>query len=115
MMLPWVILAIMLAIGLAISVIYTAVVFFMHKYVVGGVLWLVLGLSSVGTYCLKNIVLNPYTIYRCHMSMGSCVGECWVPSLECGGSPVPLLKILVMLLRVPSGVLRKLLSLSSRK
>lgn len=48
-MLPWVVLAIILAIGLAISVIYTAVEFYIHKDHVGGTLGLVIGLVLVGT------------------------------------------------------------------
>jgi hypothetical protein len=48
LMLPWVILGIMLAVGLLISVIYTAVVFFIDGYVLVGVLWIVFGILSVG-------------------------------------------------------------------
>ena len=48
MMLPWVILGIMLAIGLLISVIYTAVMLLIDGFVVHGVLWIVLGLLAVG-------------------------------------------------------------------
>ncbi|XP_054284036.1 uncharacterized protein LOC129001573 isoform X2 [Macrosteles quadrilineatus] len=60
MMLPWVILAIMLAIGLAISVIYTAVVFFMHKQAFGACLWLLFGLSSVAIYVYLWFVVFSY-------------------------------------------------------
>ncbi|XP_075231428.1 uncharacterized protein LOC142330191 isoform X2 [Lycorma delicatula] len=60
MMLPWVILAIMLAIGLAISVIYTAVVFFIHKQALGGVLWLIFGLISVAIYVYLWLVVFSY-------------------------------------------------------
>lgn len=48
MMLPWVILAIMLAIGLGISVIYTAIVFIVHKEILSGFLFLLFGILSVG-------------------------------------------------------------------
>ncbi|XP_055608305.1 uncharacterized protein LOC129755714 [Uranotaenia lowii] len=50
LMMPWVILGIMLAVGLLISVIYTAVVFFIDGFVVTGVLWIVIGLISVVVY-----------------------------------------------------------------
>ncbi|XP_061508523.1 uncharacterized protein LOC1274960 isoform X1 [Anopheles gambiae] len=47
-MMPWVVLGLMLAIGLLISVIYNAVVYFIDGYVLGGTLWIVVGLLSVG-------------------------------------------------------------------
>lgn len=47
-MMPWVVLGIMIAIGLLVSVIYTAVVFFIDDYVLSGVLWLVFGLIACG-------------------------------------------------------------------
>ncbi|XP_055534156.1 uncharacterized protein LOC129723767 isoform X2 [Wyeomyia smithii] len=50
LMMPWVILGIMLAIGLLISVIYTAVVYFIEGLVLGGTLWIVIGLVSVVVY-----------------------------------------------------------------
>lgn len=53
MMLPWVVLGITLAIGLLVSVIYTAVVFFIDSFVLAGVLWLIFGLLSVGEFYLK--------------------------------------------------------------
>uniref|UniRef100_A0A1B0A662 Uncharacterized protein n=1 Tax=Glossina pallidipes TaxID=7398 RepID=A0A1B0A662_GLOPL len=40
LMMPWVVLGIMIAIGLLVSVIYTAVVFFIDGFVLTGVLWL---------------------------------------------------------------------------
>ena len=48
MMLPWIVLGITLAVGLLISVIYTAVVFFIDSLVLAGVLWLVFGIIAVG-------------------------------------------------------------------
>ncbi|KAL5279733.1 hypothetical protein ACFFRR_003998 [Megaselia abdita] len=53
LMLPWVVLGIMICIGLLISVIYTAVVFFIDGFVLAGVLWLVIGVLAVVviTYC----------------------------------------------------------------
>ncbi|XP_053687609.1 uncharacterized protein LOC128737077 [Sabethes cyaneus] len=50
LMMPWVILGIMLAIGLLISVIYTAVVYFIEGFVLGGTLWIIIGLVSVVVY-----------------------------------------------------------------
>lgn len=48
LMLPWVVLGIMICVGLLISVIYTAVVFFIDGFVMAGVLWLVIGIVAVG-------------------------------------------------------------------
>ncbi|CAA9993335.1 unnamed protein product [Nesidiocoris tenuis] len=60
LMLPWVILAIMLVIGLAISIIYTAIVFFLSNYVFSGCLWLLFGLISVGIYLYLWMVVYSY-------------------------------------------------------
>lgn len=49
-MMPWVVLGIMIAIGLLVSVIYTAVVFFIDEFVLTGVLWLIFGLIACGKY-----------------------------------------------------------------
>lgn len=49
MMLPFVVLAIMLAVGMLISVIYTAVMLFIGGKTLNGSLWLVFGLISIGT------------------------------------------------------------------
>lgn len=53
LMLPWVVLGIMIAIGLFISVIYTAVMFLIDGFLLSGVLWLVFGTICVVilTYC----------------------------------------------------------------
>jgi hypothetical protein len=56
MMLPWVVLGIMLIVGLFVSVIYTAVMFFVNSEVLNGVLWLIFGLIAVGEY-LTSIAL----------------------------------------------------------
>lgn len=53
-MLPWVVLGITLAVGLLVSVIYTAVVYFIDALVLQGVLWLIFGLIWVGEYMLKD-------------------------------------------------------------
>ncbi|KXJ84019.1 uncharacterized protein LOC109408232 [Aedes albopictus] len=50
LMMPWVILGFMLVIGLLISVIYTAVMYFIDGFVLGGSLWLAIGLISVVIY-----------------------------------------------------------------
>ncbi|CAG2065055.1 unnamed protein product [Timema podura] len=48
MMLPWVVLAFMLAIGILITIIWTAVVFFIDGFVLSGVLTLVIGFIGLG-------------------------------------------------------------------
>lgn len=60
LMLPWVILAIMLAIGLAISIIYTAIVFFAHEEILSGFLWLIFGLICVAIYIYLWCVVYSY-------------------------------------------------------
>lgn len=60
MMLPWVVLGLMLVIGLLISVIYTAVVFFIDAHTLTGVLWLVFGLLSVVIYLYMWMVVYSY-------------------------------------------------------
>ncbi|XP_059615979.1 uncharacterized protein LOC132261270 [Phlebotomus argentipes] len=50
LMLPWVVLGIVLAVGLLVSVIYTAVVFLIDGFVLAGILWLIFGLLSVVIY-----------------------------------------------------------------
>jgi uncharacterized protein YacL len=50
LMAPWVILGIMLVIGLLISVIWTAVVFFIDDHITSGILWIVFGLLAVVVY-----------------------------------------------------------------
>lgn len=47
-MVPWVVLGIMIAIGLLISVIYTAVVLFIDGFVLTGVVFLICGLICSG-------------------------------------------------------------------
>ncbi|XP_065365587.1 uncharacterized protein LOC135958616 [Calliphora vicina] len=63
LMMPWVVLGIMIVIGLLVSVIYTAVVFFIDGYALTGVLWLVFGLiaCAILTYCWC-VVYSEYTI-----------------------------------------------------
>ena len=47
-MVPWVVLAIIIAASLLISVIYTSVVFLIDGFILVGVLWIVIGLLAVG-------------------------------------------------------------------
>lgn len=49
-MMPWVVLGIMIAVGLLVSVVYTAVVFFIDGYVLAGILWTVFGLIACGKW-----------------------------------------------------------------
>lgn len=48
LMVPWVLLAIMLAIGLLVSILYTSIKFYIDEDPLNGSLWLVFGLLSVG-------------------------------------------------------------------
>lgn len=54
LMLPFVVLALMLAIGLLISVLYTAVEHYVKKEPVLGSVWLIFGLITVGQYINAN-------------------------------------------------------------
>lgn len=58
LMVPWVVLGIMIAIGLLISVIYTGIVFFIDGYVLTGVLWLIFGLIVCGKCTPSWLVKN---------------------------------------------------------
>lgn len=60
MMLPWVILGIMLAVGALISVIYTTVMLFIGKHVLTGVIWLIFGLIFVAIYTYLWFVVFSY-------------------------------------------------------
>lgn len=57
-MMPWVVLGITIAIGLLISVIYTAVVFFIDGFILAGFLWLIFGLLSVGKEIYSSLFKN---------------------------------------------------------
>lgn len=61
-MFPWVLLGIMLALGLLISVIYTAIVEFNEGNTVGGIIWIVAGLVAVGKYLDLNIYIQINTL-----------------------------------------------------
>lgn len=64
LMMPWVILGIMLAIGLLISVIYTAVVYFIDGFILGGTLWIIIGLLSVVIYSYMWTVVYSHFIVQ---------------------------------------------------
>lgn len=65
LMMPWVILGIMLAIGLLISVIYTAVVYFIDGFVLGGTLWIIIGLLSVVIYSyMWTVVYSHFVVQK---------------------------------------------------
>nr|CAD7200366.1 unnamed protein product [Timema douglasi] len=60
MMLPWVVLAFMLAIGILITIIWTAVVFFIDGFVLSGVLTLVIGFIGLAVYVYLWMVVYSY-------------------------------------------------------
>lgn len=65
LMIPWVLLGIMLAIGLLVSVIYTSVVFFLHDDNLNGSLFLVIGLISFVVYVyMWMVVYSFFTIIK---------------------------------------------------
>ncbi|CAG9812789.1 unnamed protein product [Phaedon cochleariae] len=51
MMIPWIVLGGMLAIGLLVSILYNSIVFYIDGDNLNGTLWLVLGLISFFVYC----------------------------------------------------------------
>lgn len=61
-MMPWVVLAIIVIIGLLISVIFTGVNLLIEGYILGGVLWLVIGII-VSLICIYMwvVVLSYFT------------------------------------------------------
>ncbi|XP_076760541.1 uncharacterized protein LOC143429050 [Xylocopa sonorina] len=60
MMLPWVVLGLILAIGLLVSVIYTSIMFFVNQLVINGILWLVVGLIAIVIYTYLWLVVYSY-------------------------------------------------------
>ncbi|XP_011265865.1 uncharacterized protein LOC105257135 isoform X1 [Camponotus floridanus] len=60
MMLPWVVLGIMLVIGLLVSILYTAIMFFIKHEVINGVLWLLFGILAVVIYTYMWLVVYSY-------------------------------------------------------
>lgn len=62
LMVPWVILGIMLAVGILISVVYTAVNFYIDGDSLNGTLWIVLGLLSVVVYVYMWLVVYSFFV-----------------------------------------------------
>ncbi|XP_043248777.1 uncharacterized protein LOC122395353 isoform X1 [Colletes gigas] len=60
MMLPWVVLGLILAVGLLVSVVYTSIMFFVNHEVINGALWLVVGFVSVVIYTYLWLVVYSY-------------------------------------------------------
>ncbi|KAJ3646398.1 hypothetical protein Zmor_023987 [Zophobas morio] len=60
LMLPWVVLAIMLAVGLLVSVLYTAIQFYINEKVIEGTVWIVFGIISVIIYIYMWLVTYSY-------------------------------------------------------
>ncbi|XP_070525477.1 uncharacterized protein [Cardiocondyla obscurior] len=60
MMLPWVVLGLMLVIGLLVSILYTAIMFFVNSEVLNGILWLIFGLIAVLIYTYMWLVVYSY-------------------------------------------------------
>uniref|UniRef100_A0A336MGD7 CSON001297 protein n=1 Tax=Culicoides sonorensis TaxID=179676 RepID=A0A336MGD7_CULSO len=60
LMLPWVILGIMLAIGLLISGLYTGIMLIIDGFVLAGVLWIIIGLFVVGVFIFLWVVVFSY-------------------------------------------------------
>ncbi|KAG4067374.1 hypothetical protein HA402_015810 [Bradysia odoriphaga] len=65
LMMPWVVLGITIAIGLLISVIYTAVVFFIEGFILAGFLWLIFGLLACLIYAyMWMVVYSHFTVLK---------------------------------------------------
>jgi hypothetical protein len=62
LMLPWVILGIMLAVGLLVSVLYTSINFYIDGDNTNGTIWIVVGLISVIVYVYMWMVV--YSFFR---------------------------------------------------
>ncbi|KAF7995529.1 hypothetical protein HCN44_006636 [Aphidius gifuensis] len=60
MMLPWVVLGIILAIGALISVIYTAVAYFLNGWMMAGIIFLIFGLIFVAAFTYLWFVVYSY-------------------------------------------------------
>jgi len=71
LMLPWVILGFMVIISLVISVIYTAVIFFIDGYILAGVLWIVVGIICVLIYLyMWAVVYSQFTVLKEELQRG---------------------------------------------
>ncbi|XP_033297826.1 uncharacterized protein LOC117204490 [Bombus bifarius] len=74
MMLPWVILGLMLAVGLLVSVLYTSIMFFVNHAAINGILWLVIGLIAVVIYAYLWLVVYSYFQYLRYDKLNSRMG-----------------------------------------
>ncbi|RZC39189.1 hypothetical protein BDFB_003764 [Asbolus verrucosus] len=72
LMLPWVLLAIMLAISLLVSILYTSIQLYSHEQPIGGTIWLVLGLLAVALFIyMWLVVYSFFSIIREESGRGS--------------------------------------------
>ncbi|XP_003695169.1 uncharacterized protein LOC100864793 [Apis florea] len=60
LMLPWVVLGLILAVGLLVSVLYTSIMFFVYHDVIIGILWLIIGLLTIVIYVYLWLVVYSY-------------------------------------------------------
>jgi hypothetical protein len=60
LMLPWVVIGIILAVGLLISVLYTGIVLLIRSQVLAGVIWIIVGLFVVALYVYMWAVVYSY-------------------------------------------------------
>ncbi|KAG6799629.1 uncharacterized protein LOC122710562 [Apis laboriosa] len=60
LMLPWVVLGLILAVGLLVSVLYTSIMFFIYHDVIIGILWLIIGLLTIVIYVYLWLVVYSY-------------------------------------------------------
>lgn len=62
MMLPWVVLGLILEVALLISIIYTAIMFFVNHDVISGVVWLVGGFIGLGEYIVRFLFTSTFDL-----------------------------------------------------
>ena len=74
MMLPWVVLGLILEVALLISIIYTAIMFFVNQDVISGVLWLVGGFISLVIYTYLWLVVYSHFQQLRYDKMNSRIG-----------------------------------------
>ncbi|XP_006619912.1 uncharacterized protein LOC102677302 [Apis dorsata] len=60
LMLPWVVLGLILAVGLLVSVLYTSIMFFVYHDVIIGILWLIIGILTIVIYVYLWLVVYSY-------------------------------------------------------
>ena len=74
MMLPWVVLGLILEVALLISIIYTAIMFFVNHDVISGVVWLVGGFISLVIYTYLWLVVYSHFQQLRYDKMNSRIG-----------------------------------------